>query len=78
MVVLLLVVDVRAMAEAIRPASHRCLRLGRRWQSLNWPLAVVDQARQYTSLAKVWSYRANIILLHDSQHASGVKSLLDK
>lgn len=65
------------MAETVRAASHGCLRLGRGWCSLNRPLAVVDQARQYTSLAKVGSDSADIILLHNSQHACGVKSLLD-
>lgn len=47
------------------------------WQSINRPLAVVDQARQYTSLAKVGGDSADIVLFHNSQHAGGVKSLLD-
>lgn len=65
------------MAKAIRTASHGCLRLGGGLKSLNGPLAVVDQTGQYTSLAEVGGDGADIILLHNSQHASGVKSLLD-
>lgn len=79
MVVLMLMVvrDVRAMAKAIRAGSHGCLRLGGGWWSLNWPLEVLDQTRQHTSLAKVGGDCAHVVLLHDSQHASGVKSLLN-
>lgn len=65
------------MAEAIGAAPHGCLRLGRGRMRLDWPLAVLDHARKHTSLAKVGSDCADIVLLHDSQHASGVESLLN-
>lgn len=61
----LMVGDVRAMAEAIGAATHGCLRLGWGWLCLDWPLAVLDDARKYTSLAKVGSDCADVILLHN-------------
>lgn len=48
------------------------------WWSFSRSLAVLDHARQYTSLAQVGGDSADIILFHNSQHASRVKSLLDK
>lgn len=71
-------IDVCTMAKAIRATSHGRLRLGGGWCSFYWALVMVDQARQHTSLTKVWGNCADIVLLHDSQHASGVKPLLDK
>lgn len=61
----LMVGGVRAMTEAIGAASHGRLRLGRGRQCLDWPLAVLDNPRQYTSLAKVGSDCAHVVLLHD-------------
>lgn len=78
MMVVLWLVDVRAMAKAIRATSHGRLRLGGGRRSFYWALAIVDQARQHTSLTEVWGDCPDIILLHDSQHVSGVKPLLDK
>lgn len=65
------------MAKAVRAASHGCLRYRGRQRSLSGSLTVVDQTRQYTRLAKVGGNGTDIIFLHNSQHASGVKSLLD-
>lgn len=65
MMLQLMVGDVRAMTEAIGAATHGRLRLGRGWRCLDWPLAVLDDARKYTSLAKVGSDCADVVLLHD-------------
>lgn len=62
----LMVGDVRAVAEAIGAATDGCLRMGRGWRRLDWPLAVLDHAREYPSLAKVGSNCADVVLLHDS------------
>lgn len=64
--VVLLMVDVRTIAKAIRATSHWCLRSGGGWSSLNGPLEVVEQAREHTSLAEVWSNGADIIVFHNS------------
>lgn len=65
------------MAKAVRATSHRRLRLGGGRRSVNRALAVLDQAREHTSLAKVGCDCADVVLLHDSQHAGGVESLLN-
>lgn len=66
------------MAEAIGAASHGRLRLGVGWWSLSGSLTVVEQAGKYTGLTQVRGNCADIVLLHHSQHAGGVKALLDE